>query len=217
MPRGERESSDTMKADHGSHDMLMTCSVGCGRERSLKRMTRGKWVGTAGAVLLTLSLEEPALSAETFKVAVIDQQAVMEKSKSGKRALDALKEFSASRQRIVAADDEELKKLEKELKAQEGGLSEAARREKQELFRTKLENYQRRLQDFNREIQAKQKELVEEYQNKIGKAAAAVAEKAGYSVVLDKGNDATLRIVLYHQKAIDLTDQVAKEFDRRYP
>ena len=85
MPRGERESSDTMKADHGSHDMLMTCSVGCGRERSLKRMTRGKWVGTAGAVLLTLSLEGPALSAETFKVAVIDQQAVMEKSKSGRR------------------------------------------------------------------------------------------------------------------------------------
>jgi len=180
-------------------------------------MTRGKWVATAGAVLLTLSLEGPGLSAESFKVAVIDQQAVLEKSKSGRRALDALKEFSASRQRIVSADDEELKKLEKELKAQEAGLSEATRREKQELFRTKLENYQRRLQDFNREIQAKQKELVEDYQKKIGKAAAAVAEKAGYSMVIDKGSDTSLRIVLYHQKAIDLTDQVVKEFDRRNP
>jgi hypothetical protein len=36
MPRGERESPDTMKAGHGSHDRLMTCSVACGRERSLK-------------------------------------------------------------------------------------------------------------------------------------------------------------------------------------
>src|SRR2546428_11648097 len=145
------------------------------------------------------------------------RQVVREWSKCDRRDMIALRQLCASRQLICGAEDEELKKLEKELKAQEGGLSEAARREKQELFRTKLENYQRRLQDFNREIQAKQKELVEEYQNKIGKAAAAVAEKAGYSVVLDKGNDATLRIVLYHQKAIDLTDQVAKEFDRRYP
>ena len=180
-------------------------------------MKRGTWFAMAGAVLLTLSLEGPCLSAESFKVAVIDQQAVLAKSKSGRRALDTIKEFSASRQRIVSADDEELKKLEKQLKAQEAGLSEAARREKQELFRTKLESYQRRLQDFNREIQAKQKELVEEYQKQIGKAAAAVAEKAGYSMVLDKGSDASLRIVLYNHKAIDLTDQVVKEFDRRYP
>lgn len=171
----------------------------------------------AGVVWLTLGLGGPCLSAESFRVAVIDQQAVLEKSKSGKRALEAIKEFSASRQRIVAADDEELKKLEKELRAQEAGLTEAAKREKQELFRTKLESYQRRLQDFNREIQAKQKELGEEYQKKIGNAAAAVAEKAGYAMVLDKGSDATLRIVLYSHKAIDLTDQVVKEFDRRYP
>lgn len=180
-------------------------------------MNRGKWCAVAGVVLLVLSQEGSGLSAEAFKVGVIDQQAVLEKSKSGKRALDALKEFSASRQKIVSADDQELKKIEKELKDQEAGLSEAVRREKQEQFRTKLENYQRRLQDFNREIQAKQKELVEEYQEKIGKVAAAMAEKGRYSVVLDKGSDATLRIVIYNHNAIDLTDQVVKEFDRRYP
>ena len=180
-------------------------------------MKRGTWFAVAASGLITLSLEAPCLSAESFKVAVIDQQAVLEKSKSGKRALESIKEFSASRQRIVATDDEELKKLEKELKAQEGALTEAAKREKQELFRTKLESYQRRLQDFNREIQTKQRELAEEYQKKIDKAAAAVAEKAGYAMVLDKGSDATLRIVLYYQKAVDLTDQVVKEFDRRYP
>ena len=180
-------------------------------------MMRRRWIPVAGAVLLTLNVEGPCLSAETLRVAVIDQQMVLEKSKAGKRALDAIKEFSASRQKIVAADDEELKKLEKDLRAQEAGMTESAKREKQELFRTKLKSYQRRLQDFNREIQAKQRELAEEYQIKINKAAAAVAEKAGYAIVLDKGSDATLRIVLYHHKAIDLTDQVVKEFDRRYP
>ena len=180
-------------------------------------MNRGKWCAVAGVVSLVLSQEGSGLSAEAFKVGVIDQQAVLEKSKSGKRALDALKEFSASRQKIVSADDQELQKIEKELKDQEAGLSEAVRREKQEQFRTKLENYQRRLQDFNREIQARQRALAEEYQKKVDQAARTVAEKGGYSVVLDKGSDATLRIVMYNHNAIDLTDQVVKEFDRRYP
>jgi hypothetical protein len=35
MHKSERESPDTMKADPCSHDMLMTCAVACGRERSL--------------------------------------------------------------------------------------------------------------------------------------------------------------------------------------
>jgi outer membrane protein len=167
----------------------------------------------AAAVLIAAAAGTAA--AAEFKVAVVDQQQVMERSKAGKRALDGLKEFSASRQRIVSADDEELKKLEDELKSQESTINEAQKREKQELFRTKFENYQRRLQDFNREIQGKQKELADEYQKKIEQATAAVAEKGGYSVVMDKGNVNTMRIVIYNSNAIDITDAVVKEFDRQ--
>jgi hypothetical protein len=34
--------------------------------------------------------------------------------------------------------------------------------------------------------------------------------------VLDKGSDTTLRIVIYASSVIDITDQVVKEFDRRF-
>jgi len=166
-------------------------------------------------LVATFAASAASHAAESFKIAVVDQQAVLERSKAGKRALEGLREFSAARQRIVSSDDEELKRLEQELKNQESGLSEAARREKQEQFRTKFENYQRRLQDFNREIQTKQKELAEEYQKKISAATAAVAERGGYSIVIDKGHENTLRIVIYANNAIDLTDQVVKEFDRQ--
>jgi outer membrane protein len=153
--------------------------------------------------------------AETFKVGVVDQQAILERSKAGKRALDGLKEFSTARQRIVSADDEELKRIESELKKEDPSVNDALKREKQEQFRVKFENYQRRLQDFNREIQAKQKQLVEEYQKKIDQAAAVVAEKNGLAAVLDKGNENTLRIVIYAHDSLDVTDQVIKEFDRQ--
>lgn len=155
-------------------------------------------------------------AADTIRVAVIDQQAVVERTVTGKRALDTLKEFSMSRQRILAADNEEMQGLEKDLRESVPTLSEAAKREKQERFRTKYEGYQRRLQDFQREIQAKQKELDNEYQKKIKEVASDVAQKQGFTAVLDRGSDTTLKIVIYAQPAIDLTDAVVKEFDRRY-
>lgn len=177
---------------------------------------RAVMIGVTGMVVVAwLALEGVSRSAESPKIAVIDQQQILEKTQAGKRALDGLREFSVSRQKIVSADDEELKRLEKDLKDQEAGLSEPARREKQDLFRTKFENYQRRLQEFNRDIQARQKQLADEFQKKIDEAVAAVGGKQGYAAVVDKGNDTTLRIVIYSHPSIDLTDQVIKEFDRR--
>lgn len=41
-----------------------------------------------------------------------------------------------------------------------------------------------------------------------------MAAKAGYAAVLNKGSGGSIRIVLYHNDAVDLTDEVLKEFDR---
>jgi outer membrane protein len=56
--------------------------------------------------------------------------------------------------------------------------------------------------------------MVAEYSKKVQAAAQAVGEKNGFVAIIDKGNEAMMKIVLYHQPALDLTDQVVKEFDR---
>jgi outer membrane protein len=155
----------------------------------------------------------PGLSAETFKVGVMDQQQVIEQSKAGKRALEELKAYSTTRQKIINADDQELKELEQTI--QEGKLTDSAKQEKQGQFQAKLEAYQRRLADFNREIQQKQREMTVDYSKKVNAAAQVVAEKNGFVAIIDKGNEAMIKIVLYHQPALDVTDQVVKEFDRQ--
>jgi outer membrane protein len=160
-----------------------------------------------------LALSSMALAAEPVKVAVINQQLVIERSKAGKRALEDLKAYSATRQKIINSDDQELKELEQTI--QEGKLSESAKQERQNQFQAKLEAYQRRLADFNREIQQKQREVVAEYTKKVQDAAQAVAQKEGYVAVIDRGNEAMIRIVIYHNPALDVTDQVVKEFDRQ--
>jgi outer membrane protein len=157
----------------------------------------------------------PATAADAFKMGVVDPQVVLEKSKAGKRALDTLKEYAATRQKLLASDEEELKNLEKQLKEQESSLGDAQKREKQNQFRTKLQDYQRRAQEFNQELSQKQKELVDEYMKKISAATKTVAEKSGFTLVVDKGSESTIKIVIYHRDALDLTDQVIKEFDRQ--
>jgi outer membrane protein len=166
-----------------------------------------------GVVAVWLAMVSPVLSDDTFKVAVMDQQLVIGQSKAGKRALEELKAYSATRQKIINADDQELKDLQQAM--QDEKLTDSARQEKQGQFQAKMEAYQRRLADFNREIQQKQREMVAEYMKKVQAAAQAVGEKNGYTAVIDKGSEAMMKIVLYHQPALDVTDQVVKEFDRQ--
>lgn len=176
-------------------------------------MERPRVTRLIGAVVLWLAMVSPVLSDDTGKVAVMNQQMVVEQSKAGKRALEELKAYSMTRQKIINADDQELKELQQTI--QDEKLSDSAKQEKQVQFQAKLEAYQQRLAAFNREVQQKQREMVAEYSRKIQAAAQAVGEKNGYAAIIDKGTEAAMKIVLYHQPALDLTDQVVKEFDRQ--
>ncbi len=173
-----------------------------------------------GIVIVALSLGqwgESSNAAETIRVGVMDQQTVMERSKAGKLALEDVKGYSMTRQKIINADEQELKELDQSLQDPNAKLTDPARQEKEEQLRSKMEAYQRRLQEFNREVQQKQREMVVDYAQKIAAAAQAVAQKEGYTAILDKGNEALIRIVLYHRPALDVTDSVIKEFDRQNP
>ena len=176
-------------------------------------MERAGVISVIGAMALWLAMVSPVLSDDTGKVAVMNQQMVVEQSKAGKRALEELKAYSLTRQKIINADDQELKELQEAMG--DAKLTDSAKQEKQSQFQAKLEAYQRRLADFNREIQQKQREMVAEYMKKVQAAAQAVGEKNGYVAIIDKGSEAAMKIVLYHQHALDLTDQVVKEFDRQ--
>ena len=167
----------------------------------------------AGAIEWSPLSPSPVAAAD-FKMGVIDPQTVLEKTKAGRRALDALREYAQAREKLLAQDQEDLKAMEKQIKEQEASLSEAAKKEKQERFRSKIAEYQKRLQEFNQELAQKQKGMVDEYMKKIAHSTQIVAEKSGFTLVVDKGSEQTIKIVIYNKDTIDLTDQVIKEFDR---
>ncbi len=169
------------------------------------------------AALLTLFLAPLATlvqAAEAFKMGVVDPQSVMEKSKAGKRALDGLKEYVSLRQKLLAKDEEELRNYEKQFKEQAAKMSEAEKKEKETQFRAKIQDFQKRAQEFNQELQRKQKELQDDFMKRITVATQTTAEKGGFALVVDKGSEQTVKIVIYNKDTIDLTEQVIKEFDR---
>jgi outer membrane protein len=159
----------------------------------------------------------PLFAGESAKVGVMDQQLIFERSKAGKAALEDMAGYAQTRQKIISSDEQELKELQQSLEDPNTKLTDAVRQEKEEQLRGKVEAYQHRVQEFNREVQQKRGEMVAEYSRKIAAAAQAVAQKEGYVAILDKGNDTVLRIVLYHQAALDVTELVVKEFDRQNP
>ncbi len=166
------------------------------------------------AGILLLAFLPAAQATEAFKMGVVDPQAVLEKSKAGKKALDGLKEYVSTRQKLLSGDEEDLRNTEKTLKEQAAKLSDTEKKEKETQFRTKVQEFQKRAQEFNQELQGKQKELVDEYMKKISLATKVVAEKGGFALVVDKGSEQTVKIVIYSKDTIDLTEQVIKEFDR---
>ncbi|HEU5407110.1 MAG TPA: OmpH family outer membrane protein [Nitrospira sp.] len=152
--------------------------------------------------------------AAEFKMGVVDPQSVLEKSKAGKRALEGLKEYVSTRQKLLAKDEEDLRNYEKQLKEQAPKWTDTEKKDKEGQFRTKVQDFQKRAQEFNMELQKKQKELVDEYMKKISAATQTVAEKGGVSIVVDKGSEQTVKIVIYNKDTVDLTEQVIKEFDK---
>ena len=69
------------------------------------------WI-VAGAVPVMLAwLAQPVQAADRIKVAMMDQQQVVERSVAGKRALEDLKSYSTTRQKIIDSDDQVLKEL----------------------------------------------------------------------------------------------------------
>lgn len=183
--------------------------------RSAQRTTALVTVMVAVATLALTGVLGSATAADSFKMAVIDPIEVMEKSKAGRRALDGLREYVTTRQKVLASDEEEFKNLEKQFRDQAPSLNDSQKRDREEQLRVKAQSLQRRFQDFNQELSAKQKEVMDEYMKKIQTATKVVAERGGFSLVVDKGSESTGKIVIFNKDALDITDQVIKEFDRQ--
>src|SRR5512134_309759 len=86
---------------------IRNAEAGVGASPRRRSMRQSRIVCLISIATFWWAMLSTALAADPLRVAVMDQQVVIEKSKAGKRALEELKAYSTTRQKIINADDQE--------------------------------------------------------------------------------------------------------------
>ena len=177
------------------------------------------------AVALGLSMAETA-QAQAQKIGVVDLQAVLDQSVRGRSAKDRLRDLGDRLQQEIKSKlefkrqkEEELQKLQTEFRTQKDLLTEQARAAKDEDYRRRARELKRFIDDTNRFTEDATQEFREREIREtqallmiVRKVVQEIGEREGYNLVLE-GNENTA-VVLYFNKAIDITPKIVQRFDQ---
>lgn len=168
------------------------------------------------------ALDLDRVPVEDIKVAVVNPQSVLERTKAGRRALVALKEDVRTKQNVLRAVEQDLRAQEVNVKKiPESNPDRAAALER---FNHAIHAFKEKAGGFNDDLKARQAELVQEYIEKIETITGRVASKSEIDLVLDnfgsldqaKANVPLPVLELMKSARKDLTAEVIEEFDRTY-
>ncbi len=169
-------------------------------------------------VLFAVIFTAGSAFAASVKLGYVDTQTVFDKTKEGQKFQGIIKEYYASRKKILDIDAEEIKKLQEEFGKQGGVLTEKAKKEKEEAIRRKMSEFEKKRNEFNDEISKKNEELSKEFDLSMMVVVKQIAKKEGIGVVFNKtisiGPKSDIPTILYADEEFDLTDRVVAEMDK---
>ncbi len=154
-------------------------------------------------------------SAEELKIAYIDAQVVLDRTKAGQRAKETMETYRDSRQKIIDLEENDIKRLQDDLVRQRDILSPEARSDKEKALQKKFVAYQRKVSEMTRELDSKQRDILEEFNEGLLEIVKRVAEKKGFKMVFDRNVEGG--VLLYAPESLDITEEVIKEYDRTAP
>ncbi|MDH3215788.1 MAG: OmpH family outer membrane protein [Candidatus Krumholzibacteria bacterium] len=158
----------------------------------------------------------PSYAQDEIKIGYIDSQRIFAEYKETQEAERVYKGEVDAWKAQAASMEQEIVKLQDELRAQSLMLSEEKQREKKLTYDKQLEDYQRFMADtFGEEGRAakRNKELTQPIVDKINRILEVMAETEGYSLVFDIAN----ANIVYANKAFDLTERVLQELNKTAP
>ncbi|MFZ5811394.1 MAG: OmpH family outer membrane protein [Thermodesulfobacteriota bacterium] len=150
----------------------------------------------------------PMTAAAQGKVAVVNLDEALANSQAGKAALSQLKTKFEAREKSLAQQGEELKKLQEDLQKKSVALSQDAMKSQVADFEGKAKKYMEERNKLQQEEQTSQQQILQPLLTRLQKVMTDFAKKGGYSVILEA------RSVPYFDSALDVTDAIRQEFDK---
>lgn len=155
------------------------------------------------------------------KIAVVDTQAVFDKTKLGMKYQGIVRDYYEGRKKILDTDADEIQKLQEEYTKQRQAklLNDQAQKEKEETINRKIGDFQKRRDEFSNEISKKNEELSHEFNQQMMTVLKEISKKEKVSLVLNKVinilSKAEVPAVLYADEDLDLTGKVIDEMNKK--
>ena len=166
-----------------------------------------RWLLAAAFLVFILS---PGSVGAELKVGVVDLQKAMELSAEGQKAKAVFQKKVEKIQGDLKERQDRLTALKDQMDRQATMLSAGARSDMEREYQDRLRDFKRLYEDYQEEMRREDAELSERILRRLIEVIEALGAKAGYDLILEKTQSA----VLYRSNAVDLTDQVIKQFDQ---
>ncbi|QLA17353.1 OmpH family outer membrane protein [Desulfolutivibrio sulfoxidireducens] len=150
----------------------------------------------------------PLSAAAQGKVGVVNLDEAFANSQAGKTALAQLKTKFEAREKTLAQQGEDLKKIQADLQKKSVALSQDAMKSQVADFEGKARKYTEDRNKLQQEAQEAQQQLLQPLLTRLQKVMSDFAKKGGYSVLMEA------RSVPYFDPALDVTDAIRQEFDK---
>ncbi len=169
-----------------------------------------KCVFFATTIALILFVHGIVFGQELTRVGLIDLQRCLQESIEGKRTTEVLKRKKAELQKQLDKKQQELLELRREFEKQSMMLSMDAQESKRRDVERKTRELEYYLQDLNEEMARAQDREKKRIFDELGTVIEKIGSEGNYAIILEKRAGA----VLYWNKAVDITDQVIKAYDK---
>lgn len=162
-------------------------------------------------ILMTAIFLLSAFAFSEIKIGVINPQKIMDNTKKGLEVQKRLQNLQTEKRKQGQAMQEEIKKLEKDVLSP--ALNNDARQKKTVELQEKQKALRRFAEDAQNEFRmAYQKELAA-LEKEILPLIENLGKQKGFTIILD----ITTTGVAYYDQAIDITDEVIKAIDAKFP
>ena len=156
----------------------------------------------------------PAAAVGPAKVAVITFQAAVTQTNEFQRDFaDLQKKYAPKRQQLKSLSDE-VDTLTKQLQDQSAPSNEPERVSRARTLDEKKKQLDRETQDAQSDFQGDMQQLINSVAAKVGTLMTDYAEKHGYTLVLDAGNEQS-STVLYAVPSTDITKAIIDAYNQR--
>lgn len=162
-------------------------------------------------ILVVTVLVMSAFAISQVKIGVVNAQEILQKTKKGIQIQKRLEQLQQQKQSKLQAMQDEVKKLEKDVMSP--ALNQETREKKAVELENKRKDLKRYIEDARNEINRASRKELEDLEKAVMPLIDQIGKSQGYTMIIDL----TRPGIVYYDQGVDITAEVIKAFDAKFP